>query len=107
MSRDWRADRPHIDTSLCRDHNYIPHDKRVQRTADPISKKAATRAEQQFEKHVNERRKLIRDAGDGAAIRQTHAIPADLYHGKIRETGDKSYWKDSKNLRKHRDCEVS
>jgi hypothetical protein len=33
-------------------------------------------------------------------------VPAELYHGKIRETGDKDYWSDKRNLEQHTDTKV-
>ncbi len=104
MQRDWQADAPMIDTSGCRDHNDIPEGKRVLSAFDQGSPE---RVEHQFKKHIEKRRTQIRDAGgQRGSIKQTHAVPAHLYHGKIKETGDANYWSDPKNLDRHRECKV-
>lgn len=36
----------------------------------------------------------------------TNSIPADLYHGKIRETGDRHYWDSPKNRKRHKSTEI-
>lgn len=102
MRRDWRADIPQMDTSACRDHGYIPPDKRVMR---PVAPRDPLREEHRFHQHIQERRKLLRD-GNRGSMRHTHSIPADLYHGKIRETGDRKYWDDPKNVSRHSNCRV-
>lgn len=87
----------HIDTSMCRDHDHIPEGKRVKRASSPRSAQAE---EARFQRHIQERRRELKD-GNRGSFRHTHSVPADLYHGKIRETGDKEYWKDPRNLKKH------
>lgn len=94
---------PSVNTAACRDHDFIPHEKRVLDLTDRRSEAVKERA---FEEHVQNRRKLVREAGSGTNYRMTHSVPADLYHGKIRETGDKHYWDDPGNLKRHRSCEV-
>jgi len=103
MERDWLADLPQIDTSGCRDHDDIPPGKRVARSTSPRS---AVKEEALFQRHIEDRRKVLRDGGNRGSFRHTHSVPADLYHGKIRETGDKNYWSDPANLRKHNTCKV-
>lgn len=104
MHRDWQADEPMIDTSACRDHNFIPHHKRV---ASAYDRGSEEQIENGFRRHIENRRKVIRDAGgQRGSLKQTHAVPAHLFHGKIKETGDKNYWSDPKNLAKHNDCKV-
>ena len=93
-----------IDTSGCKDHDHIPESKRVARSSGPAD---AAREEARFNSHINERRKLYSQHGQGGSFRHTHSIPADLYHGKIRETGDRSYWQDPKNLNRHKSTKVS
>jgi hypothetical protein len=92
-----------IDTSGCKDHDDIPEQKRVQRRNTPRN---AHREEARFKKHIDERRKLYAEAGQTPNLRHTHSVPADLYHGKIRETGDKNYWNDPKNLSRHKSMKV-
>ena len=93
-----------IDTSACRDHSSIPEGKRVRSGFDHGSPE---KIEHQFKQHIEKRRSEIRDAGgQRGSFKQTHAVPAHLYHGKIKETGDKDYWSDSKNLNRHTECKV-
>lgn len=106
MHRDWRTDIPMIDTSMCRDHNHVPVGKRVARNANGMSQRQAAKEEKKFDDHIRERRSLLADGGNKGSFRHTHSVPADLYHGKIKETGDKDYWRDSTNMRKHKDCKV-
>lgn len=94
---------PTLNTSACRDHDFIPHEKRV---FDDQDLRGEASKEKSFEKHVQHRRRLVRDAGSGKDFRMSHSVPADLYHGKIRETGDEDYWNDPANLRRHKSCEV-
>ena len=103
MHRDWQADAPMLDTSACRDHDHIPETKRVQRIKAPKSPEAA---EAQFRRHITERRKQLADGGNQGSFRHTHSVPADLFHGKIKETGDREYWSDPKNVERHRSCKV-
>lgn len=102
MSRDWAADKPYIDASACRDHDDIPEQARVQRSNAPSSPE---REERRFAEHIKQRRAELKDGNKGS-FRHTHSVPADLYHGKKRETGDPNYWKDPKNLARHKSCRV-
>lgn len=92
-----------IDTSGCRDHSFIPEKDRV---FDPHRTVSAEKAERQFHERIQQKRKENRDGGNRGLFRQSHSIPADLHHGKIKETGDKHYWEDPKNMSRHTDCEV-
>lgn len=100
----WRVYGCLIDTSGCKDHDDIPEEKRVQRPSRPRSTVAE---EAKFRRHIEERRKLYASEGQTPGLRHTHSIPADLYHGKIKQTGDKDYWQDPKNLNRHRTTKVS
>jgi len=94
-----------IDTSGCKDHDEIPPEKRV---LDLHDRRPEHIKEAAFQRHIDERRKVVAEAGQNPnGMRQTHSVPADLFHGKIRETGDKKYWDDPKNLKKHKSTEVS
>ena len=104
MRRDWQADAPMLDTSKCKDHNFIPHEKRV---ASHWDRGGEDRMEQAFQQKITRRRQEIRDAGgQRGSLKQTHAVPSHLFHGKIKETGDDKYWSDPKNLAKHKECKV-
>lgn len=105
MQRDWKADTPMIDTSSCRDHSDIKAEKRVRSAWD--GGQSPERVEAGFKRHIETKRKQIRDAGgQRGSIKQTHAVPAHLYHGKLKETGDANYWSDPKNLNRHTECKV-
>lgn len=104
MGRDWQADAPMLDTSGCRDHSDIPM---RHRTASAYDRRSPESMERQFHRQIQNRRKEIKDAGgQRGSIKQTHSVPTHLYHGKIKETGDKNYWSDPKNLNKHKECKV-
>ena len=45
--------------------------------------------------------------GSGSSFQKELEVPAHLYHGKIRETGDKSYWLQQKNRDKHKAFKVT
>jgi len=92
-----------FDTAACRDHNFIKREKRVYR---PGTQADAGRKEAAYASHVKQRRAALADGGNKGKIKQTMAIPADLYHGKVRETGDKNYWADKKNVARHSDFKV-
>ena len=105
--RDWRADAPMIDTSGCRDADFIPESKRVaSNDGFGVGKRGAEKRVRGFKKHIDERRKALADGGNKGNVRHTHSVPADLYHGKIRETGDSKYWQDPANMAKHKSCKV-
>lgn len=96
-----------IDTSKCRDASDIPDSKRVVRGSVIDGKKIdPVKEERRFRKHIDAKRDQLRGKQNGS-IRHTHSVPADLYHGKIRETGDKNYWQDQSNVNRHKDCKVS
>lgn len=107
MLRDWPADIPMLDTSACRDHDDIAPRSRVIEGLRGHNKLQAVKKERQFQEHISDRRKLLASEGNRGSIRHTHSVPADLYHGKIKETGDKQYWQDPKNVERHSSCKVS
>lgn len=102
MIRDWLSDLPMVDTSNCRDHNFIPPQHR---TISSHDRGTPTQIENQFRSHIKNRRDQLKD-GNRGSIKHTMSVPAHLYHGKIKETGDKNYWNDTKNLSRHKDCKV-
>ncbi len=91
-----------IDTTGCKDHDFIPQDKRV---FDSVQTASGERKGKLFTDHINRKRSELRE-GNRGDFRQTHSVPADLYHGKIKETGDKEYWSDPANMRRHSSCRV-
>lgn len=92
-----------INTGGCKDADFIPPEKRVH---DEHNRMSATTKERAFHNHIQQRRAMAAEAGHGKTLRMTHSVPADLYHGKIRETGDKKYWDDPSNLKRHSSCKV-
>lgn len=107
MSRDFLADwrTIQIDTSGCKDHSAVKGSAQVRSRYD--GNKSPERVEREFKQHIEGRRREIRDAGgQRGSIKQTHAVPAHLYHGKIKETKDPNYWSDPKNLNRHSECKV-
>jgi hypothetical protein len=104
MERDWLTDTPMLDTSACKDANEIPGKFLTRSLHD---KGTPAQIERRFGENLQRRRAEIRDAGGQTkSIKQTHAIPAHIVHGKIKQTGDKQYWNDPKNLAKHSDWKV-
>lgn len=93
----------HIDTTGCKDHSYIPEKDRV---FDPHRTVSAAKQEHLFHERIKKKRKEHRDGGNRGSFRHSYSVPADLHHGKIRETGDKNYWDDPKNMKRHSDCRV-
>lgn len=104
MIRVWSV--PYIDTSSCRDHSDVAPKYRVPRGPRGLGSSRAEGEEARFQRHIHQRRKDLADGGNRGLFRHTHSVPADLYHGKIRETGDKHYWDDPKNLNRHKDSKV-
>jgi len=98
-----------IDTSGCRDHDEIPPDKRVLGPQVKAPTEAqATKIERAYHEDLKRKREI---RGDPRARRSgenvmTHSIPAHLHHGKVRETGDKHYWDDPKNLNRHKNWRI-
>jgi hypothetical protein len=85
----------------------IPVGSRVtENTAFGDTPAQAARKERRYQQAIQQRRKQVRDGGHSKLGRMTHQVPTELYHGKIKQTGDKDYWKDPANLNKHRSCEV-
>lgn len=87
------------------DVDTVPPEFQVSERVTPETVAQGQRLERNYQKGLNDRRKQIAEEG-GGAIKQTHAVPAHLYHGKIRQTGDKSYWLDKKNRDKHKSTRV-
>lgn len=71
-----------------------------------ITKAQAVKKERRYQRYINNRRKLFREEKQVGG-KLTHQVPAELYHAKIRQTGDKNYWSDPDNLNRHKSCKVS
>ncbi len=94
-----------IDTSACRDHDEVPEQHRIA-PQDGV-KISPSKREALYQREIQQKRAQLRDGGNRGDLKQTHSIPAELYHGKIKETGDRNYWKDKKNLKRHKSTEVA
>lgn len=90
-----------IDTSKCRDVDEIPPQHRVSVSQGRISDRQAHRVEKAYADDIKRKRD---QAGKGAMMECS--IPAPMYHGKIRETGDRNYWKDPDNRKRHKSCQI-
>lgn len=96
-----------IDTSGCKDHDEIPEGQRVQYGGERnISSGQAAGIEAKHARHNEQTRRELADGGNRGSIRKTMQIPATLFHGKIKETGDRQYWDDPKNRNRHKSCKV-
>lgn len=107
LRRDLLADRTQISTVGCSggsDPDDIPPEYRV--TDTPLEGTSAAKGakmERLYQKDIEAKRRAKRK---GAPMEMTNSIPAELYHGKIRQTGDKNYWDDPKNRKRHKSTEV-
>ena len=95
-----------IDTSGCRDHDDIPETSKICPNPNGLTKRQAENRTRAYSQHLQERRKLLADGGNRGSFRHSHSVPAELYHGKIKQTGDTNYWRDSKNLKRHKSTRV-
>lgn len=98
-----------IDTSGCKDVDEIPAKDRI---AHGIGDKDLTSGqaeaiERKHHQHNEQTRRDLAAGGNKGQMKKTHQIPAGLFHGKIKQTGDKNYWDDDKNMNRHKSCKVS
>jgi hypothetical protein len=66
----------------------------------------AERREELFRKDIALKKEAVARGGNKGLIKMKKSVPADLYHGKIKESGDKDYWNDKKNLNRHKDFDL-
>lgn len=85
------------------DPNYIsPYDAVSETPLRPVYAAEAKRKERAYAQDLENKRRMARDAGAARGpMKMTHSVPAHLWHGKIRQTGDKNYWDDPKNRKRH------
>lgn len=95
-----------IDTTGCKDHGFIPEESRVVETDYDYNKRRGVSKEVAFDRAIKKRRSMLADGGNRGSFRHVNSVPAELYHGKIRETGDKNYWSDPKNMARHNNTKV-
>lgn len=74
--------------------------------AGGVTKAQAKRKERKYQEFIDHRRRVFREE-DQVGGKMTHQVPAELYHAKIRQTGDPHYWSDPNNLNRHKSCKVS
>lgn len=94
-----------IDTTGCQDADFIPEEKRLCPNPHGMTKSQADKRTRKYAEGIRNRRRQLADGNKGS-IKQSHAVPAELYHGKIKQTGDRHYWQDPKNLNRHKSCKV-
>ena len=95
-----------IDTSGCKDHGFVPEGSRVIERDLNYDRKLGVKKERLFDQKIKQRRAALADGGNRGSFRHTHSVPAELYHGKIKETGDRDYWNDPKNMDRHKNTKV-
>ena len=88
-----------------RDPDHVPEQFRVSERVRPETKAQGRRMEKAYAKDLSDTKRRLAEAGAGP-LKQELKIPSHLYHGKIRQTGDKNYWLDAKNRKKHGSCRV-
>ena len=101
--RTWKS--LHLVTVGCSggsDPDKVPEKFRVTQDAlHGTTPKQAEKLERAYQEHLDEMRANKKPYG-----RITESIPAELFHGKIKETGDKKYWDDPKNRRRHKSVRI-
>ncbi len=104
---DWKT--LQVNTQSCKDHDNVPATKRTAPNLGAgISPAEARRREVAYAADVQRKRDIAKEAGGNrGAQRMEYSIPTELYHSKIRQTADKSYWKDPKNRARHKAWKVT
>jgi hypothetical protein len=100
---------PHVPPdSLSVDPDNVPIQHRVaSNDGFGIGEKAARKREKAYEESMQVKRAMAHEAkGSGKSVQMEHSIPPELYHGKIKETGDRTYWDDPKNRKRHPSTKV-
>ena len=108
MTRNFVADLMtiQVNTNGCKDHNKVAAKHRVPPGGMVFTEKQAEHREELFRKDIALKKEAVARGGNKGSIKMKRSIPADLFHGKIKETGDKQYWDDKKNLNRHREFEL-
>lgn len=90
------------------DPDDIPLKHRVtENTAYGDTSKVAARKMRRYNRDLERKRIAVRRGGNKRpGLQMTHSIPTELFHGKIKQTGDKNYWDDAANRNKHKDWKV-
>lgn len=111
MQRHYGADWATLqfNTESCKDHDEVaPRKRTVANLGKGMTPKRARALERRYHEDVQQKRDIAEAAGGNrGAQRMAMSVPTELYHGKIKETGDKSYWKDPKNRARHKAWKVA
>jgi hypothetical protein len=70
-----------------------------------VGEAAARRREAKYQERI-ETLRAAKGNQKGKSLRMTHSVPVELYYGKIRESGDKDFWRDPQNLEQAKSCKV-
>ncbi len=91
------------------DADFVPvHARVTENTGFGDTKAEGHRKEVAYQRHMEELRKNKRLYGGNPKFPElTHQVPTELYHGKIKQTGDRHYWDDPANVKKHPNTKVS
>jgi hypothetical protein len=101
LVRKW--DPPQI---LCDgDPDEIPPHLAVSRGGRAVSSAEAARKEKAYQRDI-QRKRAAQQKRNVKGWKLSNSIPAELYYGKVRQTGDRNYWRDPKNLRKHKSTRI-
>ena len=96
-----------IDTSSCKDPDDVAPEHRTAVSQERnLTARQANAIEKKHSDKIKQTRRDLADGGNRGAQRMTHQIPAALHAAKIKETGDRNYWDDAKNLNRHKSCKV-
>ncbi len=90
------------------DPDYVPERFRVSNVPHGMGRASAKKREERYAADIDMKRKKAKEARSGrkSSMQLTHSIPPELYQGKIRQTGDKDYWRDASNRNKHKSCKI-
>lgn len=110
MQRDFMADwkTMQVNTQGCKDHDNVPAAKRTApNLGQGITPREARRRERAYAAAVQQKREVAEAAGGNrGSQRMAMSVPTELFHSKIRETGDRAYWKDPKNRARHKNWRI-
>jgi len=97
-----------FETIISDDPDNVPPQYRVSKSPFGMTPAAARRREEAYAADIATKRKKAKEARSGrkSGMQLTHSIPPELYHGKIKQTGDRDYWKDASNRNKHKGCKI-
>jgi hypothetical protein len=99
MVRVWEAPQFICDRADA-DHNHVPEQYRVSDRVVPETAAQGRAIERAHKEKLARTRREVAE-NPGSSFQKEQEIPAHLYHGKIRQTGDRNYWLQKKNRDKH------